>query len=629
MHAWDENKDKLVDLRSQLSSNPQFEKADLGQKLNEQNSFSVSINFSRIFIPAFPCNQLEIKRVYNVENDKEEVYILIDGMENELTKQVGPEIFINDFILRKEIAKFFFFDAEKIVSLAEVHSLEERKNLSQAYTEVLGIKKYLDLKEHLENVRVRFRKRTIDDHEEKWNRLLEERESKTAMLDHNTIMIREKESELLIKQNASDKMQERLIREGSAISVEELKEFRRVRDEWMIQGNELKSEFKDLVDLAPLAIAGHLINKIKEQFESEQEQSEFKKEAIFFKRKLDAIDKELTENQRQLHLDKATKQQIIAIIQRKLLPKEIIFDKSLLNFSLEEENEFLATYDLLTKSYNKSVKKIFKDLKVQQSSYASLNRRIADAESKAEDPVIKKIRADKCELDNGIEKLRNQLIELKAANLALNNDLGKINAQISALNSKRKVDEIDKAKDELAGRLINNLSSFITRLKNKKKRSLEENIQKELSVLMHKSSFVNKVEVKIQGELIEIELYDEQNRVIDKDNLSKGEQQLYASALLKALVNESHIRFPVFIDSPLQKFDKEHARNIIVGFYPNISKQVVLFPLLEKEFTKTEYELIHPRISNCYLIKQSGQYQSQFAEISPSELFTETQLQHV
>ena len=72
----------------------------------------------------------------------ENLEILIDGNQNELTKKVGYETFINDFILPREIAKFFFFDSEKIVSLAEAKTKDELKSLSSAYSEVLGLKKY-------------------------------------------------------------------------------------------------------------------------------------------------------------------------------------------------------------------------------------------------------------------------------------------------------------------------------------------------------------------------------------------------------------------------------------------------------------------------------------------------------
>ena len=71
---------------------------------------------------------------------------------------------------------------------------------------------------------------------------------------------------------------------------------------------------------------------------------------------------------------------------------------------------------------------------------------------------------------------------------------------------------------------------------------------------------------------------------------------------MKALVDESGIDFPVFIDSPLQKFDKSHSNKIITEFYPSISKQVVLFPLLHKELTEPELEIMKPMVNSTYLI---------------------------
>lgn len=58
---------------------------------------------------------------------------------------------------------------------------------------------------------------------------------------------------------------------------------------------------------------------------------------------------------------------------------------------------------------------------------------------------------------------------------------------------------------------------------------------------------------------MEIGLFGPDGQEVKKDSLSKGEQQLYASSILKALVDESGLEFPVFIDSPLQKFDKSHS----------------------------------------------------------------------
>lgn len=110
------------------------------------------------------------------------------------------------------------------------------------------------------------------------------------------------------------------------------------------------------------------------------------------------------------------------------------------------------------------------------------------------------------------------------------------------------------------------------------------------------------------------------NEKIDKGSLSMGERQMYASALLKALVDESDIEFPVFIDSPMQKFDKDHAENVIKEFYPNVSKQVVIFPLIHKELTENEFELLKPNIGKSYIINNLSTDASEFVETIPEDL---------
>ena len=143
----------------------------------------------------------------------------------------------------------------------------------------------------------------------------------------------------------------------------------------------------------------------------------------------------------------------------------------------------------------------------------------------------------------------------------------------------------------------------------------------------HKGDFIGKVKVNINNDDMDIELYTPQGTLINKDSLSKGEQQLYASSLLKALVEESGIKFPVFIDSPLQKFDKSHASKIITDFYPSISSQVILFPLLYKELTVDELNLIKPLINECFMIENdvnSSHFKSVLIDslIDPSHVYT-------
>ena len=138
---------------------------------------------------------------------------------------------------------------------------------------------------------------------------------------------------------------------------------------------------------------------------------------------------------------------------------------------------------------------------------------------------------------------------------------------------------------------------------------------------MHKKGFIDRVEVDIIGEDIDINLFNDRNEIIRKDGLSKGEQQMYATALLHGLVAESQIEFPVFIDSPMQKFDEEHAQNIVKYFYPTISDQVILFPLVNKELTQREFKMLESRMAKAFSITNIEPDKSTFLETTPQEFF--------
>lgn len=594
------------------------------------DTFSVTIKFSKLFIPSIPCDFVQVKRTYNTTSHQEAVEVLIDGKPNELTREVGSEIFINDFILPKEIAKFFFFDAEKIVSLAEIRSTEEKKALSMAYGEVLGIKKYLDLKDNLENLKIRLRKKSSDkDDRDRLDKLRKQSAQIEKLITHSDQMIKEKDEELAVKKSASDKLQEQLIREGTSLTLEDLKDYKDMKEHLGGEVAKIKNRFKELIEFAPFAIAGSKFEAVKKHLALEAESSDHEASEAFLQKKLVTIKRELKSNRKAFALTAEKEEKLFQIISSNLLSHNKKQIKILLDFSPEQRNRFLAVYDNLSNSYGKSFKELVTDLKKQQSSYNIIIRKLQDAESKENDPVIKTIREDKTKLDAEIRQLESTLIELQAKRMSLQNEDSNISRQVSELSKRVSVEEIDRAKDETAERLIRELNDFIFNLKMKKKASLETNIQKELNRLMHKSNFINRVEVIIEGDLIDIELYDKKEHLIDKEGLSKGEQQLYATALLRALIHESNIHFPVFIDSPLQKFDKRHAKNIIKDFYPNVSSQVILFPLLEKELNETEYSWLLPKVGCAYLIEHTAEYKSQFISVAPKNIFSEYQNQEM
>jgi DNA sulfur modification protein DndD len=294
----------------------------------------------------------------------------------------------------------------------------------------------------------------------------------------------------------------------------------------------------------------------------------------------------------------------------------------LINITKEDFDEFLAVYSNIATTYRIEFEHLADDYRKNKQVLERTSRNIANMHSKENDSVIKKIRRQKNESERKISDLEQKIRKSYEEIGSLNREQAIVNRQISELSKKVSLDDGDIKKDKVAEQLISELNTFLVSLKNEKKISLQRRIKAILNSLMHKTNFIGKVDVVINDDMIDINLYGSDENIIKKETLSKGEQQLYATSLLKALVEESGIEFPVFIDSPLQKFDKSHANKIITEFYPMVSKQVILFPLLHKELTENELETMKPFVNATYLLKNENSY-SYIQQVDINDLMKE------
>jgi len=596
------------------------------------NNFSVEIEITDIYIPSVPCRKIILKREYNIDKETENTQILIDGFENELTNEVGSDIFINDFILPREIAKFFLFDAEKIVSLAEIKTIAEKRSLSLAYSEVLGISKYVHLKQTLENLRVKLRKKSasISDRN-KLNILQDEVRKLEELISLNQIKIVTNASDIDRNKSLSEQYQEKLIREGNSMSVEEMVRQKKLRDTLKQNNIEIKAKLKELLELAPFAIAGQKLKHLYNQVNLESKQKQNKLDNEYIQSKLKSIQQKVETQLKSRKFPDRINQEMSSILtdifNSDVQEQKEILDKVLLDLSAQQSNEFLTLYDNIKHSYNILFKQIVKEEKNTRIFLAKTLRKISNAESKDSDILAKKYKSEKAKVDKLVKDLNAEQNKLHEELGAFQQELATKTKVISELAKTVSLDEFDEKKDEVTSRLIKELSEFIHKFKSEKKYSLQNRILKELQLLMHKENFIEDVAVEITEDIIDINLIDKNGDLIEKDTLSKGEQQLYATALLKSLVDESGIQFPIFIDSPLQKFDKRHSRNIITEFYPSISKQVILFPLLEKELTEKEYSLLNPHIAQSFIIENYDGI-SRLVECESTQLFNEIEIKN-
>lgn len=537
--------------------------------VREISTYSVTIDFAEVVIPSLPCTSIRIVRSYDYLLESESVDIFIDGIKNELTKEIGPDVFINDFILNKDIARFFFFDSEQIVALAETSTTTERRRLGSAYNEVLGVRKYEDLKRNLENMRLRFRKKSSDAaNRNRLMTLLDEKKQLLQTIADNGKLSDKIEAELQNLHKKNEELQLRLMREGNGATIQEIKKIEEVVGLTKKKNEEYKKQLKQFIDYAPFAMAGTLFKDTKVELEKDYLQNKANVNLLSTNSIVSDITSDLLLMVNGISMDADVSLQLQQQIQNILSKyrKEASDEQPLLTMNDEDYEEFMAIYSYVTTTYKIEFEHLADDYKKNKLILERNSRRLSNIQSKEKDELIKEVRKAKNEVEIEIQNKEQEIRQCKESFGVLTQKMATATKQISELSKVVSLDDSSERKDKLAEQLIRELSAFLVSLKQEKKFSLERRIKAILNSLMHKEDFIGKVEVQIEGDDMDIILFSVEGVEIHKDSLSKGEQQLYATSILKALVDESGIQFPVFIDSPLQKFDKSHASKIITEF---------------------------------------------------------------
>ena len=438
--------------------------------------------------------------------------------------------------------------------------------------------------------------------------MLSKQEQLEKKIEERRKKLTELESELKQLRADDEAIQLQLMREGNNATSAEIERLEKLIQTTKQKGDDYKAKLKNFIEYAPFAITGKLLKETREQIEYDFRLKETKNDQLGRNLVVNQIASDLMLMFEHSDIASAEKSELIIQVQDVLdrYKHEVVKEDVLLSVSEQEYEEFIAVYNNLTTTYKAEFEHLAEDYRKNKLVWERNSRRLSNIQSKEKDELIKDIRSKKNKVEADIVDKDKEIRQLHENLGVISQELATTTKQISELSKKVSLDDSDAKKDQIAEQLISELSTFLVSLKQEKKYSLERRIKTTLNTLMHKEDLIGSVEVIVNGEDMDIELYTVTGDVINKDSLSKGEQQLYATSILKALVDESGIQFPVFIDSPLQKFDKSHATRIITEFYPQISKQVVLFPLLYKELTFDEYEVMKPLVKATYLIENKA-----------------------
>jgi DNA sulfur modification protein DndD len=451
-------------------------RANFENKITNQASFSVEIELTDIAIPAIPCESVVISRSFDLKTNQEDLKIMIDGLENELTKDVGYEVFINDFILPREIAKFFFFDAEKIVSLAEAKTHNELKNLSRAYSEVLGIKKYEDLKRNLELLISKLKRSgATPSQQTKLISLSEDQNQLEGQIELAEDRLREIESELQSSKLKSDSLQEKLIREGNAITLEELLELKREQEELKHKSTELKSKLRKLLDVAPLVIAGPALMNLKSQVDNERKSENTISNKSIIINELKAFSISLLSNFEAFTKDDSLKKTFEEVVKIQLNQKEESLGDSesyvrvLVDFSDDQFRNFEAILSHIKGTFSKQFQEVVQEEKINRSLLMRSMQKIKQAEARKDNPLVQKLRDEKRNVDFKIDSLNTEKGKLTGEHESLKQRLSSINKVLSEYEKNLNVAAMDDKKHEVAIATLDKINAIIKKIKEDKK----------------------------------------------------------------------------------------------------------------------------------------------------------------
>jgi DNA sulfur modification protein DndD len=144
------------------------------------------------------------------------------------------------------------------------------------------------------------------------------------------------------------------------------------------------------------------------------------------------------------------------------------------------------------------------------------------------------------------------------------------------------------------------LEEYKARRIDEKVMQLQTAVSECFNILMRKKDVVRKIVIDPID--FSVALYDRQERSVPKEQLSAGEKQIYAIAMLWALARTSGRALPVIIDTPLARLDSDHRRLLVREYLPKASHQVVVLST-DTEVDQSYFAQLRSKVAHAYRLE--------------------------
>jgi len=492
------------------------------------------------------------------------------------------------------VSQLFFFDGEKVQELAT--AIEDDESFEDSLFSLLG----LDLVDRLDADLSIYRSRKLDESgldgiSEEINELRKEKEELENREQELKDEKADKEERLAELETEIDNKEADIAQEGGAYADkrEDLKER---RAELNVKIENVEEDIQKIVtDAYPFALAPDLCQSVVDRLKEESE----KQETAAARERLDSeLDEALNGDVfSDLGVPDDQAEEIKTRLQSEIQNRFQVDDEDtqlLHQFSEAQRREMYGVVD-------EALDEVPETLGSKSNELERMVRELQDIEEQLgrapEEEDISPLIEELNELIEEKESLKGDLKDIEEELSKLDTRISRLGNQIDNKLDRQGDKENISERADLAADVQDLLGEYREELAKEKLRNLEDALTERYLALSNKSDFYEGIEV--DEDALNIKVKTKHGNYKPQSELSAGERQIFATALLWALAEISGRPLPFIVDTPLGRLDRAHRENLVENFFPEAAHQVLVFST-DTEIDDEYYDQLDDDVTQAY-----------------------------
>jgi DNA sulfur modification protein DndD len=470
------------------------------------------------------------------------------------------------------ISQLFFFDGEKVQELAT--AIEEDESFEDSLFSLLG----LDLVDRLDADLSIYRSNKLDESglEELSDEIEELREEKEELENRRQELKsqkQDKEEKLEELESAISSKEVDIAQEGGAYA-EKREELKERRAELNAKKENVEKDVREIVTGSyPFALAPDLCRSVVDRLKKESEQQEKAAARERIDNELeDALNGDVLQD---FDVPEDQEQEIKARLQTEIQNRFNTENEGTQLLHQFSESQRREMYSLVDEALNE----VPEELEDKSTDLEGIVRELQDIETQLgrapEEEDISPLIEDLNDLIEQKETVKSDLEDIEEELSSLETRTSRLGNQIDNKLDRREDVETVSERADLASDVQGVLGEYREELAREKLRNLEDALSKRYLSISNKSDFYEGVEV--DEDELHINVVTKHGNTKPQSELSAGERQIFATALLWALAEISGRPLPFIVDTPLGRLDQAHRNKLVENFFPEAAHQVLVF----------------------------------------------------